>query len=542
MREGLMMDDFPLSLTALVERAERFSAVREVVFRRPDATVGRTTFGECIERARRLGAALSELGIKPGDPVATLLWNQPEHLELYFALPSMGAVIHTLNPRLHRDELSFIVDDAEDRAIVVDESLLEVFEAFHGARDFDHVIVVRRSGGALPDGYHDYEALIAGTEPMRWPEADERAAAAMCYTSGTTGRPKGVVYSHRSLVLHSLVAALPDVKGISSRDTLLPVVPMFHANAWGLAYTATMVGAGLVLPGPKLDALSVLELLAHERVTVTAGVPTVWMAVLEALDAEPDRWDLSSLRQLVVGGSAAPQSMLKGFDRHGLTIIHAWGMTETSPLGSVCRLPLHLDDATEQERYDYRSRQGTASPFVEIRARRDDGELIPWDDEAMGELEVRGPWVARAYHRGQGEEKFTPDGWFQTGDVVKIDAGGNLRICDRSKDLVKSGGEWISSVDLENLLMAHEAVAEAAVIAMPDERWGERPLAVVVLREGREAGSDELRDHLAKDFAKWQLPERFEFVDEIPRTATGKFKKTALREQFVDAVASQARP
>jgi fatty-acyl-CoA synthase len=542
MREGLMMDDFPLSLKAVVERAERFSAVREVVFRRPDGSVGRTTFGQCIERARRLGAALRELGIEPGDPVATLLWNQPEHLELYFSLPSMGAVIHTLNPRLHRDELSFIVDDAEDRSIIVDESLLEVFETFHGARDFDHVIVVRRSGGERPDGYHDYESLIAGAQPMEWPAADERAAAAMCYTSGTTGRPKGVVYSHRSLVLHSLVAALPDVNAISSRDTLLPVVPMFHANAWGLAYTATMIGAGLVLPGPKLDAVNVLNLLADERVTLTAGVPTVWMAVLAALDAEPDRWDLSALRQLLVGGSAAPQSMLKGFDRHGLTIIHAWGMTETSPLGSVCRLPRSLDHAPEQEQYDYRGRQGTATPFVEIRARNDDGELIPWDDAAMGELEVRGPWVARGYHRGQGEEKFTDDGWFQTGDVVKIDAGGNLRICDRSKDLVKSGGEWISSVDLENLLMAHESVAEAAVIAIPDDRWGERPLAVVVLREGHEATADELRDHLATDYAKWQIPERFEFIDEIPRTATGKFKKTALRDQFVDAVASQARP
>ncbi len=364
----------------------------------------------------------------------------------------------------------------------------------------------------------------------------------MCYTSGTTGRPKGVVYSHRSLVLHSLVAALPDVQGISSRDTLLPVVPMFHANAWGLPYTATMIGAGLVLPGPKLDAVNVLDLLAQERVTVTAGVPTVWMAVLEALDAEPDRWDLSALRQLVVGGSAAPKSMLEGFDRHGLTIVHAWGMTETSPLGSVCRLPRRLDDAADEERYDYRSRQGTASPFVEIRARDDEGELIPWDDEAMGELEVRGPWVARAYHRGQGPEKFTEDGWFQTGDVVKIDAGGNLRICDRSKDLVKSGGEWISSVDLENLLMAHGAVAEAAVIAIPDERWGERPLAVVVLRDGQQASPENLREHLARVYAKWQLPERFEFIDEIPRTATGKFKKTTLREQFVDAVASPDKP
>jgi fatty-acyl-CoA synthase len=532
MREGLMMDDYPLSLTAVVQRAERFSASRKVVHRRPDGSVGHTTYGNCTQRARRLGAALRELGIEPGDPVATLLWNQPEHLEVYFAVPSMGAVMHTLNPRLHRDELSFIVNDAEDRAIVVDESLLEAFEMFHGARDFEQVIVVRRTEDELPDQYRDYESLIAGAEPMEWPEAHERAAAAICYTSGTTGRPKGVVYSHRSLVLHSLVAALPDAKDISSRDTLLPVVPMFHANAWGMAYTATMIGAGLVLPGPKLDAVNVLDLLAEERVTVSAGVPTVWMAVLAALDAEPDRWDLSALRRLIVGGSAAPQSLMKGFDRHGLTIVHAWGMTETSPLGSVCRLPRDLDEAPEPEQYDYRGRQGTALPFLEIRARNDDGELIPWDDEAMGELEVRGPWVARAYHRGQGQEKFTDDGWFQTGDVVKINSGGCLRICDRSKDLVKSGGEWISSVDLENLLMAHPAIAEAAVIAIPDERWGERPLAVVVIREGEEADAEALRDHLGQEYAKWQLPDRFEFIDEIPRTATGKFKKTDLRERF----------
>ena len=534
MREGQMMDDYPLSLTGVAERAERFSSEREVVFRRPDGSVGRTSFGECAQRARRLGAALKGLGIEPGDPVATLLWNQPEHLELYFALPSMGAVLHTLNPRLHPDELSFIVNDAEDLAVIVDESLLDVFEAFSGAREFEHVIVVSRSQSP-PDGYLDYESLIAGSEPMRWPEPDERRAGAMCYTSGTTGRPKGVVYSHRSLVLHSVAGALPDAMDVSSRDTLLPVVPMFHANAWGLIYTSALIGAGLVLPGPKLDAINVLDLLADEDVTMSAGVPTVWMAVLQALNAEPERWDLSSLRALLVGGSAVPTSLLQGFDRHGLTIIQAWGMTETSPLGSVCRLPRALDDASDTDRYAYRTRQGTATPFVEIRARDDDGELIAWDDEAMGELEVRGPWVASSYHRNQGADKFTDDGWFLTGDVVKIDPRGNLRICDRSKDLVKSGGEWISSVDLENLLMAHDAVAEAAVIAIPDDRWGERPLAVVVLHEGLEAGPDELREHLSGDYAKWQIPERFEFVDEIPRTATGKFKKTELREMFVDA-------
>ncbi len=531
MLNGLMMDDYPLSLTAVVQRAARFSDQREVVSRRPDGAIHRTTMGECARCARRLGSALAELGIGDGDRVATLMWNQPEHLEVYFAVPLMGAVIHTLNPRLHRDELGFIVGDAEDRAIVVDETLLEAFESFRSAREFEHVIVVSHSG-TVPEGCLDYEALLGQAEPMDWPELDERRAAAMCYTSGTTGRPKGVVYSHRSLVLHSLVAALPDQLGVSSRDTILPVVPMFHANAWGLPYTAAFAGAKLVLPGPRLDPVNVLDLLADEQVTMTAGVPTVWMAVLQALDKEPERWDLHALQRLIVGGSAAPKSMLEGFDRHGLTVIHAWGMTETSPLGSVCRLPIELDQAPPEERYDHRSRQGTASPFVEIRARGDDGELIPWDDEAMGELEVRGPWVAGGYHRGQGAEKFTDDGWFQTGDVVKINSRGCIRICDRSKDLVKSGGEWISSVDLENLLMAHPAVAEAAVIAISDERWGERPLAVVVLREGEEASPEELREHLAQQYAKWQLPERFEFIDELPRTATGKFKKTDLRERF----------
>ena len=536
MVDGLMMDDFPLTLTAVVERAEQLSAARKVVSRRPSGDIHRTTIGDCSQRARRLATGLRELGIGDGEPVATLLWNQPEHLELYFGVPLMGAVLHTLNPRLHPDELSFIVSDAEDRAIVVDESLLDVFETFRSARDFDHVIVVSHSG-SVPERMIDYESLIADSDPADWPRLDETRACSMCYTSGTTGRPKGVVYSHRSLVLHSLMAALPDAHAISSRDTILPVVPMFHANAWGLPYIAAFAGTGLVLPGPRLDAESVLELLADEQVTITAGVPTVWMAVLQALDAEPDRWDLDALRLLIVGGSAVPKSMFEGFDRHGLTIIQAWGMTETAPMGTICRLPMELDDAPADEQYEYRVRQGTPSPFVEIRARGDDGELIPWDDEAMGELEVRGPWVAAAYHRGQGTEKFTEDGWFQTGDVVRINSRGCIRICDRSKDLVKSGGEWISSVDLENHLMAHQAVAEAAVIAMPDDRWGERPLAVVVLREGGEASPEELRDHLGQNFAKWQLPERFEFVDSIPRTATGKFKKTDLRERFVGAVA-----
>ena len=534
MIHGLMMDDYPLSLTPIIERAEQLAPNRKIVSRRPEGSIDRSTLGDCAHRARRLASSLASLGIGDGDPVATLLWNQPEHLELYFAVPLMGAVLHTLNPRLSEDELRFIVSDAEDRVIILDETLLEVFEKFRSARDFEHVIVVSRSG-SVPDGTIDYESLIGDAEPASWPQLDERRAAAMCYTSGTTGRPKGVVYSHRALVLHSLMAALPDAHSISGRDTILPVVPMFHANAWGLPYIAAFAGTGLVLPGPKLDAENVLELLAEERVTITAGVPTVWMAILQALDAEPDRWDLSALRHLIVGGSAVPRSMFEGFDRHGLTIIQAWGMTETSPMGTICRLPPELDEASEGEQYGFRIRQGIPSPFVEIRARGDDGELVPWDDQAMGELEVRGPWVAAAYHRGRGAEKFTDDGWFQTGDVVKIDSHGCIKIADRSKDLVKSGGEWISSVDLENNLMAHPAVAEAAVIAVPDERWGERPLAVCVLREGSEVTAEELREHLSQHFAKWQLPDRFEFVDQIPRTATGKFKKTDLRERFVKA-------
>jgi fatty-acyl-CoA synthase len=532
---GLMMDDYPLSLTALVERAEQLTPSRKVVSRRPDGTLHRSTMGDCARRARRLAAALSQLGIEEGDRVGTLMWNQAEHLEAYYALPAMGAVVHTLNPRLHPDELSFIAGDAEDRAIIVDETLLNVLASFRDAHDFEHVIVVSHSG-ENPEGTIDYERLLeSASAAADWLEPHERRAAAICYTSGTTGRPKGVLYSHRALVLHSMAAALPGAMNVSARDVMLPVVPMFHANAWGIPYTATLVGASLVLPGPKLDAESVLDLLADEQVTLTAGVPTVWMAMLKAIEEEPERWDLSRVHRLLVGGSAVPKSMIEGYAKHGLEIIQGWGMTETSPLASSAIVPPELDDAPDDEKFDYRARQGFPQPFVDIRARGDDGELIPWDDQAMGELEVRGPFVAAAYFQGTGAEKFTDDGWFQTGDVVKIDARGCIRITDRSKDLVKSGGEWISSVDMENLLMAHPAVAEAAVIAVPDEKWDERPMAVVVLKEGKEATPDELREHLSGQFAKWQLPERVEFMDEIPRTATGKFKKTALREQFVKA-------
>ncbi len=520
--QGLMMDDYPLTLTSVVERAERLHADREVISRAADGDVHRTTYGAVAQRSRRLAGALRDLGVQPGDRVATLLWNQPAHLELYFAVTGMGAVIHTLNPRLHADELRFIVEDAQDKVLVVDETLADLLDVVGDQPSIERVVVVGR----------DYDEFVDAAEPIVWPALDERRAAAMCYTSGTTGRPKGVVYSHRALVLHSLAAALPDALGVGANDVVLPVVPMFHANAWGLPFACAMTGASLVLPGPQLDPVSVLDLFEVEGVTMTAGVPTVWMGVLAAIDAEPKRWDLSALRRMVVGGSAVPASMIDGFDRHGLTVLQAWGMTETSPLGTVCHLPRELADAPDAERTAFRARQGPPVPFVEIRACDDDGAEIPWDDAAMGELQVRGPWVAAGYHRGEGAQSFTVDGWFTTGDIVAIDPRGCIRICDRSKDLIKSGGEWISSVDLENALMAHPAVAEAAVIAVPDERWGERPLAVVVTRDGAKVGDDALRAHLAHDFANWQLPDRVEYVDAIPRTATGKWKKTVLREQF----------
>ena len=532
MLNGLMMDDFQLSLTVLVERAERLNSACPVVSRRSDGSVRRTTLGECAQRSRRLATGLAGLGIEDGDRVATLLWNQTEHLELYFAIPLMGAVIHTLNPRLSSDDLSYIAADAEDRIVVVDESLVHVLDSIE--YDFEHIIVVSDSGSS-PAGTIEYESLLTKSQPMSWPAINERQAAAMCYTSGTTGRPKGVIYSHRALVLHSLVFALPDALGISSRDVILPAVPMFHVNGWNLPFTAALTGAELVLPGPRLDAVSLLDLLERERVTFTAGVPTVWMAVLQAVDAEPHRWDLHSLETVNLGGAAVPASLIAAFQRHDLTIVQGWGMTETSPLGTLSKLPADLESLPPGDRYEYRARQGTPIPLIEIRARADNGALISWDDQAMGELEIRGPWVAAAYHGGTGADKFTKDGWFRTGDVVRINERGCMRICDRAKDLVKSGGEWISSVDLENELMAHSAVQEAAVIAVPDERWGERPLAAVVLRDGMQASPEELRAHLGSEFAKWQLPDRIEFIAAIPRTATGKFKKTALRERFAEA-------
>ncbi len=530
--EGLMMD-FPLTLAHLFERMGRYFPRVEIVSRRPDKTIHRTTYGELHQRVQKLANALTRLGVAPGQRVATLGWNHSRHLEAYFAIPLAGGVLHTLNPRLSPQDLAYVVKHADDQVLLLDDVLWPVFERFHKDVKLRQV-VVWSNGAPAPQGASDYEELIAPELPQfAVPRLEENQAAGMCYTSGTTGRPKGVLYSHRAIVLHSLGSALTDSLGIGQADAVMPVVPMFHANAWGLPFTAAMVGAKQVFPGPHLDAASLLGLVQDEKVTITAGVPTIWLGILEALDKSPKAFDTRSLKLMIVGGSAAPQAMIEAFEkRHGLTVLHAWGMTETTPLGTVSRLKAGMRPLPEAERFRVRATQGIPPPLVELRVVGERGPAA-WDGKSMGELHVRGPWVARAYFQNPAEaDKFTMDGWFRTGDVVTVDAEGYIRITDRAKDLVKSGGEWISSVDLENALMGHPSVKEAAVVAAPHPKWGERPVACVVLREGAKATESELREYLEPRFAKFWLPDAFVFLEAIPKTAVGKFLKSALREQI----------
>ena len=526
------MMDFPLTLPAIFRHAERVFPRREIVTRRPDKSLHRYTFADFAARTRRLAGALRQLGIVHGDRVATLAWNHHEHLEAYFGIPMTGAVLHTLNLRLHPDELAFIVNDADDRLVLVDETLLPLWEKIAPQTHVRHVVVI--GAGALTTGYSNYEALLAGANPFSdETDLDERTAAAMCYTTGTTGKPKGVLYSHRSLVLHTFAVCMASGLGISESDVIMPVVPMFHANAWGLPHAAVMVGAKIVMPGPHLDADSLVDLLARERVTVTAGVPTIWMGILQHLDANPGRSDLSALRAMFVGGAAVPRALIESFEkRHCLKIVHAWGMTELAPIGTVSHLPPDLAEAADEAKYESRAKQGRPVAFVEIRARNENG-LVPRDGQTMGELEVRGPWVAAGYfNRTDCGDRFTDDGWFKTGDIVTIDERSVVTIQDRAKDLIKSGGEWISSIALESALMGHPAVAEAAVIPIASDKWSERPLAAVVLKVGASASPDDLRAFLAPHFPRFWLPDAFEFIDAIPRTSAGKFQKMALRERF----------
>jgi fatty-acyl-CoA synthase len=531
---GLMMD-FPLTLSAIFRRAEQLFGRRQIVWRAADKSVTRHTYADFTGRTRRIAQALADLGVKPDDRVATLAWNHGPHLEAYFGIPLAGGVLHTLNLRLHPDELAYIVNHADDRAVIVDESLLPLWEQVRPKVKVKDVIVFNATK-PLPGGAHDYEQLVATAKPLpERPDPDENAAVAMCYTTGTTGNPKGVLYSHRAIVLHSIGLALDHCMGIRENDVMLPVVPMFHANAWGMPFTAVMVGATIVLPGPHLDPESLVDLFHRERVTLTGGVPTIWMGVMQFLDANPGKYDLSAIRAMYVGGSAVPQAMIEGFEKkYGLKIFQAWGMTEMAPLGSVARYPCGLEQESDAVKFAYRAKQGRPAPFVEIRARNEDG-LVPWDGHTMGELEVRGPWIASAYYnRPDGADRFTDDGWFKTGDIVTIDRDATIQVQDRTKDLIKSGGEWISSVALECALMGHPAVAEAAVIPVLHPKWNERPLAAVVLKPGHTASPAELKAFLAPSFPKFWLPDAFEFVDAIPRTSAGKFKKSALRERFKD--------
>jgi fatty-acyl-CoA synthase len=522
-----------LTLTSFLDRAGKFFPKVEVVSRRPDNSIHRSTYADLYRRARALAASLQQAGLKRGDRVATLMWNHSTHLEAYFGIPAVGGVVHTLNLRLHPDELAYIANHAQDRWLIVDDVLLPMYEKFADKVKFERVVVVPFSGSPVPPAYQDYESFLAGEcgNPT-YADLDENDAVAMCYTSGTTGKPKGVAYSHRAVVLHSLSISLPDNFAMSRMDTVLPAMSMFHANAWGMPHAAVMNGSKLVFPGPNLQPEALLDLLSSERVTLTGAVPTVWLGVIDCLERDPMRWKLTEGLRIIVAGSAAPESLFRRFDKFGVRVIQPWGMTETTPIATTSTLKPEMMDWSEDRKYEIRAKQGLPSPLVEMRAVGDEGE-IPWDGTTFGELQVRGAFIAaRYYNLPEEQTKWTEDGWLRTGDVVTIDPEGYMKITDRTKDLVKSGGEWISSVDLENALVGHPAIKEAAVIAVPHSRWQERPLACVVLKDGATVSNEELRNFLCGKFAKWQLPDDFVFVTELPHTSTGKLLKSDLRRRF----------
>ena len=533
------MMDVPLTINQIFWRIERLYAGKSVVTQKAEGEPARSTYGEVAARVRRLASALAKAGITPGDRVATFGWNTQRHLECYFAIPCMGAVLHTLNVRLFADQLEYIVNHAEDQIIFCDRSVLPALEALAGKIPTVRLVVLMNEGlepsDALPNTIDYEEFLDSGDAAFEWPEIDERSAAAMCYTSGTTGNPKGVVYSHRSALIHTLVAAQPNNCGISEQDTVMYAVPMFHANAWGLPYAAALSGAAQVMSDRFLDPERVMTLLERENVTMSAGVPTIWIGVLDLM--ERSGRELFRLRRIICGGSAAPPSLIAGFRRHGIDMVHAWGMTETSPLGSLARLKASLETLPDDQKLAILSKQGIIVPTIECRIMdMETGQELPWDGAAIGELQVRGPYITGSYyHDPDSAEKFM-DGWLRTGDVATIDAEGYIQLVDRTKDLVKSGGEWISSVELENAIMAHPKVLEAAVVGLPHPRWQERPVAAVVARaECREdICAEEIRDFLAAQVAKWWLPDEIIFVEAIPRTSVGKFAKTRLREQLAE--------
>ncbi len=540
MLEGLMQHDHPLTLQLVLERMRGMNGDAEVVTLTDDGAT-RVSYAEVGDRVDRLCRGLRELGVQAGDRVATFAWNSHYHLEAYLAAPCMGAVLHTLNIRLFPEQLVYVVNHARDKVILVDGSLVDALaKHVDSFETVEHYVVMgERSGdersargsgdpSKLPNAI-SYEELLGRQEPgFDYPDIDDRAAAGLCYTSGTTGNPKGVLYSHRSNILHTMGQCMTDGLGVSRSDRILPVVPMFHANAWGLPYAACMAGASLIMPSRFLQAEPLARLIESEQVTVAGAVPTIWLDLLRWSDEH--RPDLSSIRLVACGGAAVPLTLMKAFEeRHNMRITQAWGMTETSPLASVAHPPAGSEG---DEHWAYRATAGRLMPLVQARVVADDGSVLEWDGESTGELQVRGPWIARTYYEDPDAAEKFDDGWLRTGDVASIDERGYIRISDRSKDVIKSGGEWISSVDLENELMGHDAVAEAAVIAKPDERWSERPLACVVLEEGLQASAAELQEHLASRVVKWWIPEDFAFIDEVPKTSVGKFDKKVLRRRL----------
>ena len=537
------MMNTPLSLDHLLERAGQIFHGNEIVSRVPDKSLKRHSYAEYYRRTRALAAALLELGLQKGERVATLCWNHHAHLEAYFGIPAAGGVMHTLNLRLSPEEIGWIAGDAEDRFLIIDDVLLPLYQQFAHLHQFEKVIVLPFSGAPVPAGFTDYEALLAAAHPdaFQYVPHDENDPVSMCYTSGTTGKPKGVVYSHRSTILHTLVACMGDFWGLRGTDVVLPVTPMFHANSWGIPYGAVMMGVKMVFPGPHLHPDDLLDLMTQEPPTLALGVPTIWLGLIQTYDqslqpGSPNagRWKLPKGMKSLVGGAAVPESLIRAFDAHGIWILQGWGMTETSPVATISYPRAELRGVDPDERYRRAAMAGVPAPLVELRTRGDDGTDQPWDGHSVGEIQVRGPLITGSYYQvGSPEDKFTADGWLRTGDVASVDDIGFVRISDRTKDLIKSGGDWISSVDLENALMAHPAVAEAAVIAIPDEKWSERPLACVAFKPGQSATPEELNAMLLQThFAKWQLPERYEVIDAVPRTSTGKFWKLKLREQF----------
>ncbi|WP_067695956.1 long-chain fatty acid--CoA ligase [Nocardia jejuensis] len=532
------MQDEQLSLATLLRYAATFQGDSTVSTWTGDG-VRTQTYREVGQDAARLANALRDLGIGEGDRVGTFMWNNNEHMVAYVAVPAMGAVLHALNIRLFPEQLVFVANHAEDQVVIVDGTLVPMFAQYlPNLTTVRHVIVANGDAASLtaPEGVqvHSYaELLAAQPDTFDFPVVDERSAAGMCYTSGTTGDPKGVVYSHRSNWLHAMQVISPNGMGFDAADTVLAIVPLFHANAWGIPYAALMSGANVLMPDRFLQPAPLLEMMAAVKPTFAAAVPTIWGGVLAGLQAAPQ--DISHLRTCVVGGAAVPPSMMRAFDeQHGVKLLHAWGMTETSPLGSVAHAPAGSEG---DEAWSYRYTQGRFPAGVQARLVGDDGAVLPNDGVALGELEVRGPWITGSYYSPSGAQidpdKFD-DGWLRTGDVGKISPNGYLTLVDRSKDVIKSGGEWISSVDLENAVVGHPSVAEAAVIGVPDEKWDERPLVAVVLAEGAEVKPEELRDFLSDKFAKWQLPEHWAFIDEVPKTSVGKFDKKRLRAQYAD--------